>query len=57
MKSSDNLASRPFTFHRQNDSVVDLSFLWDIGRGGQYIMVYPTKKEMHHYDFPIKVSF
>ena len=41
MESSDNLASthKTFTFHRQYYSMVDLSFLWDVGGGGQYIMV------------------
>ena len=41
VESSDNLASthKTFSFHRQYYSVVDISFLWDEGGGGQYIMV------------------
>ena len=41
MESSDNLALRhkAFTFHRQYSSEVDISFKWDVGGGGQYIMV------------------
>ena len=22
-----------------------------------FVIIYPTKKETHHYDFPIKISF
>ena len=35
MESSDNLAltHKIFTFHRQYYSVVELSFLWDVGGG------------------------
>ena len=35
MESSDNLAStrKTFTNHRQYYSVVDTSFLWDVGGG------------------------
>ena len=41
MESSDNLAltQKTFTFHRQYYYVVDLSYLWDVGGGGQYILV------------------
>ena len=41
MESSDNLASRhnTFTYHWQYYSIVDISFLWEGGGGGQYIMV------------------
>ena len=41
MESSDNLASshKTFTYHKQYYSLVDISFLWDGGGGGKYIMV------------------
>ena len=58
MESSDNLAliHKIFTFHRQYYSVVELSFLWDVGGGwsiyyGYYILTPPPPKNIQEQYF------
>ena len=63
MESSDNLASthKLFTFHRQYYSVVDLSFLWDVGGGGSkyYGIIYrpPPLKKIQEQFFVNKIQW